>query len=300
MNNQDGFALPLVLGIAVLLTVIVFSISETVSHRIDLVTDLDNQVRAEMKSYSAFNLVLYAMLTARRTPTALVPVVETGGPLAGHPRLNLYGEEIALNPDVSLRLRDTAGMISPHFDSAGLRRFFTKVLDDPDRAAQLADGLADWRDADDFRRLNGAESWDYRAAGLRHQPRNAPVQALNELLLIKGFDPELLDKISNELVYWHPGNVNYLTMSPELLAVFVPDQEQLAQVLARRDEGALNGPLFAAITGIRETEVDFFWPSSLLWLEITARHETGRDRLQAVVASGSGREKPFTILEWRR
>jgi general secretion pathway protein K len=50
----------------------------------------------------------------------------------------------------------------------------------------LADAILDFRDADDDRRPNGAESGDYRAAGQRWGPKNAPLQSVEELGQVLG------------------------------------------------------------------------------------------------------------------
>ncbi len=50
--------------------------------------------------------------------------------------------------------------------------------------------LADWVDADNSPRPNGAEAAAYRAAGRPHGPRNAPLESLSELPLILHMPPE--------------------------------------------------------------------------------------------------------------
>src|SRR6185295_507992 len=49
------------------------------------------------------------------------------------------------------------------------------------RAAALAAAIVDFRDEDDQPTRNGAESAAYRAAGLRHGPKNAPFESVTEL-----------------------------------------------------------------------------------------------------------------------
>ena len=48
--------------------------------------------------------------------------------------------------------------------------------------------LLDWMDADDFVRTGGAEDGYYLAQAAPHRCKNAPLELLDELLLIKGFD----------------------------------------------------------------------------------------------------------------
>src|SRR5207248_8576431 len=63
-----------------------------------------------------------------------------------------------------------------------LRSLMTSVggLDDQ-AASHVVDAILDWRDPDDAKRPNGAEADDYRAAGLKYGPSNAPVETVGEL-----------------------------------------------------------------------------------------------------------------------
>ena len=56
--------------------------------------------------------------------------------------------------------------------------------------------ILDWRDADDETREGGAESREYRSAGLSYEPRNADFESADELRQVLGSErlsPGLLD-----------------------------------------------------------------------------------------------------------
>jgi type II secretory pathway component PulK len=53
-------------------------------------------------------------------------------------------------------------------------------------ARALADALADWIDADDLRRLNGAERTDYAKAGVVGAPANRPFASVDEMSAVLG------------------------------------------------------------------------------------------------------------------
>ena len=57
----------------------------------------------------------------------------------------------------------------------------------------------DWRDPDDLRRPNGAEEADYRAAGLKYKPANAPFETVGELARVLGVTPALYARIADSL-----------------------------------------------------------------------------------------------------
>ena len=49
------------------------------------------------------------------------------------------------------------------------------------RPTACSRAILDWRDPDDLKRPNGAEEADYRAAGLKYKPANAPFETVGEL-----------------------------------------------------------------------------------------------------------------------
>jgi general secretion pathway protein K len=61
-------------------------------------------------------------------------------------------------------------------------------------ADQIKDAILDWADADDLKRLNGAEAAEYRAARLPPPP-NRPFALVDELRLVKGVTPDLARRL---------------------------------------------------------------------------------------------------------
>jgi len=90
--------------------------------------------------------------------------------------------------------------------------------------------LTDWEDPGDEHQLNGAEKsdWFYREKG--YEPKNAPVDTVDELLLIKGWEKEYLygtgtnenvetpiSGIAGQLTTWGDGKINPNSASREVL-----------------------------------------------------------------------------------
>ena len=67
-------------------------------------------------------------------------------------------------------------------------RLFVNWGMSPDDANVAADSLADWADADDNPRSQGAESEYYKGLGYYDFPRNKGFSSLEELLLVRGMD----------------------------------------------------------------------------------------------------------------
>jgi len=124
-----------------------------------------------------------------------------------------------------------------------LRGLFTNVGGaDPDLAAHIADAILDWRDADDLTRPNGAEEADYRAAGLKYKPANAPFETVTELARVMGVTPAIYARVADTLtVHSRQAGINPLTASRNvLLALPNATPEVVDAYLAQRGE-ALQG-----------------------------------------------------------
>ncbi len=99
-----------------------------------------------------------------------------------------------------------------------------------ERWAELIDCFLDWTDGDDVRRLHGAESDDPFYVDRGYRVKNAPLDTLDELLLIKGFDEEVvfgsppgtspeeaMRGIAPWLTTWSHGRININSASREVL-----------------------------------------------------------------------------------
>ncbi|MGW8194167.1 MAG: type II secretion system minor pseudopilin GspK [Desulforhopalus sp.] len=111
------------------------------------------------------------------------------------------------------------------------RAIFTRLLlsgpfqvEDEAQASALVDALVDWIDEDDRESDNGAENGYYQSLEKPYSCKNGPVQSIDELLLVKGFSPQLLygavdraalaDYIT---VYGDDGKININTAPPLIL-----------------------------------------------------------------------------------
>ncbi len=105
---------------------------------------------------------------------------------------------------------------------------------------ELIDCFMDWTDAGDEHRLNGAEESDayYKEQG--YKPKNAPLDTVDELMLIKGFTPaivyggpppdpkgEPLRGIAHLLTTFGDGKVNVNTASREVLLTLTADNGKM-------------------------------------------------------------------------
>jgi general secretion pathway protein K len=89
---------------------------------------------------------------------------------------------------------------------------------DADAAQRLVDAVADWKDADELRRPNGAEAPEYRAAERKYTPSNAPFESVGELRRVLGMTSELYARLAGSLTVYsrYPG-INAQTAPRDVL-----------------------------------------------------------------------------------
>ena len=175
------------------------------------------------------------------------PAVERDDPL-----LSYYNAENDEGYDVELISeggRFNINSILLREDTALLRSLFIKWGLDLDTAQALVDALADWVDADDEVRLNGAESEWYEARGRINQPFNRPFYDLSEMRLVR--DMDLVEALRPDwrdwFTIWSGGLLDLNEARAELIAVAAEVSVEQAAAIPE----IVNGP-----DGILGTEDD--------------------------------------------
>jgi general secretion pathway protein K len=98
--------------------------------------------------------------------------------------------------EYSVRITDEAGKININAitdaSSDILRNLLKNLGVQEEEANTIVDSLLDWKDADDLRHLNGAESDYYMSLPNPYKAKDANFDTVEELLLVKGMTPEIL------------------------------------------------------------------------------------------------------------
>lgn len=203
-----------------------------------------------------------------------------------------------------------------------LQRLFQVVLDcDRIEAQELASSLIDWRDEDsDLTHPSlSAEAPYYAFLSHPYPIKNKDIEVLEELLLVKGFTPEIYSKIKNYVTIYSSGRVNINTapwpvlvacgLSAELATKIVKFRSGQDGIEATFDDRVINSlaelPMFLARDfGLSEEEknelakasADYFTVSSGVFAIQTTARLRGKDMNWNVycVVDRSGK-----ILYWR-
>jgi general secretion pathway protein K len=102
----------------------------------------------------------------------------------------------------------------------------------------IVPSIIDWIDSDDEvttlplikHRNRGAESGYYSRSSIAHECRNAPVEAVEELVGVKGMSPEVLELLRGYLTVYGDGKINLNSASGFVLASL---SEQMDTTLAK-------------------------------------------------------------------
>lgn len=208
---------------------------------------------------------------------------------------------------VTMTIENEAGKIDlNHGHDAHLIGLFEGLGVEPNAAAALVDAIVDYRDADNLRRLNGAEDPDYRAAGLRHEAKDAPFVSVSELALVMGMTPELVRRVAPFVtIYSERPKIDLLTAPAEvLLAVPGIFRQDVERLIAARDELQFKGGFPTSLLPVPQTAEKgvFAMPDRAVYtIRSEARTGAGATFVrETVVAVTKDSAKPYRIYTWSR
>ncbi len=104
----------------------------------------------------------------------------------------------------------------------------------PDATEEIVDAVIDWRDTNSAAEREGAEKDYYERLDIPYPAKDGPLEALEELLLVKNFTKEIFNKWKELLTVYGNGKVNVNTASEEVLKVLGFDDELIQKILAFR------------------------------------------------------------------
>jgi general secretion pathway protein K len=181
-----------------------------------------------------------------------------------------------------------------------LKGLFVNVggLDDI-KASALVDALADWRDADELKRPNGAEASDYRAADAKYTPSNRRFETVGEVTRVLGMTPGLYARVAGSLTVHsgQPGANPHTASRDTLLAFPSATAEVVDDYIARRDEALASDlaiPPFPPAQGFQAAGIP-------VWsIHAQATRPDGVTFVrEAVVRATADVRRPFYALLWR-
>ena len=177
--DQHGFALAAILWLLAGLTILVASVSTSLLAVSRTNRDAEDRLKLLLAEQRALADITYLTGTYK----TLGAGVQVGSKILQIDSSTQY----TLGEGGSVLLQDTLGLValnSPGGDD--VRRLAAVCGARSDHADALADALLDYTDADSLKRLSGAETFEYSAAGMQ-PPRNQPLAETKELWQVFGW-----------------------------------------------------------------------------------------------------------------
>jgi len=187
------------------------------------------------------------------------------------------------------RLVDQQGNPDSVYRDRFVRLCTELALDNPEL---LADALIDWLDPDQDPEQGGAENLDYLALNPPYEATDGPLQSLEELRMVRGFDAETVEQLTPFVNTYGSGALNVNTAAPELLRSWDVDflPGDVENLLAAREEGPIKGledlkdPLGVdAYTALTRYGDQVGVASSFYQISSTGRVNDGTRRMQAII-----------------
>ena len=199
------------------------------------------------------------------------------------------------------------------FDQAGIENT---------RWPELIDCLRDWIDEGDEHRLHGAEKDDAFYDDRSYEVKNAPLDTVDELLMIKGWDENILyggaspdndsvtyTGIAGWLTAWGDGKVNVNTASREVLMTLPEIEEYVIDAILEyrtgvdatpntKDDGFRDVDEVISKTGMSASLRDLITTTERKYLRVVSVGEVEgvRNGIWAVIQAGEGGIVP---VYWR-
>jgi general secretion pathway protein K len=260
-GDPRGFALLIVLWTMVLLALLVTHLTATGRSELRIASNYAGNAQAEAQADGAVF-------------EAAFHVINGDWAADGKPRQLQLGRGT-----VVLALYSESGKVNPNIASVDLLASLLRALGaDPGQANALAAAIADWREAGDQPRPDGAKAPEYRAAGLDHGPPNAPFESLDELGRVLGMTPQLLAALRPHLTLYQFGDPDPASADPVVI-------QALKQLNGQSTQPSFPPGLTAG----------------LQTLTVTAEAHSDSGGLytrRAVVRVGPAFERGFQILVW--
>lgn len=201
--RPQGSVLIVVIWIVLILASLIIVLAHTVRVEAVAANNHVSQVKAEAVANGAIQYVCAYLSQEQGSITYSTSesfeAMEVGDGYFWVLRPNLAGEK-----DYQFGLVDEAGKVN--LNSSSPEQLLEMLLKLPNMTSELANSIIDWQDEDEDVSAGGAEGEYYLLLSDPYQCKNAPLETVEEVLLIKGASPELLygeDTNRNGMLDWN-------------------------------------------------------------------------------------------------
>ncbi|MCG7868478.1 MAG: type II secretion system protein GspK [Candidatus Thiodiazotropha taylori] len=280
-GRNRGVALILVLWMVALLTIIAASFSTQSKVESRLAGNSKAALQAKLLAESGFSRAVMELMV-----------------ISPQQRWNFNGQLYPLQTaqgELEVSIRNASGLLDLNKASSDqLNRLFVLISDDPEERNALVDRLNDWRDADDLRRLNGAEDKDYRAAGYDYTTAGKDLTSLEELAYVMGFDAARVNRLRPYVTLnSDTATVDFRFASEQLTALLTLTGQSSSELTEALDQ------LDSELADLDPSQGGGTSQSKVFRIEVNARtKQGGHARIVADVGLKNRGRRPYSIHSW--
>ncbi len=214
-KREEGVALILTLLITAILVTLIVEVNYSTQVDLRIAGNFRNDLQAGYLAKSGVNIAIsYLKYDVETTDTDSLdedwakpyPPIPVGDGFV----MVLIEDE---NAKINLNELVKGGKVNDQIHDILIRMFDAADVD-----IGILDAVIDWIDPDDDPSPDGAEDYYYGSLDPPYECKNAPLDTLSELLMIKGITDEVYEEISKYLtIYSKEGKININTASKEVL-----------------------------------------------------------------------------------
>jgi general secretion pathway protein K len=283
-TSEQGFVLVAVLWIMAALSALAVIFSVYLSNSAQALAVNDTGLHAETLVSASVELTAYQLLLAG----------DKARPLQGefHYRMD--------NANIAVSFVSEAARIDLNLAPKDLlTSFFSGLGADMENAGQYADRIIGWRTPPKGDAVDDEASL-YRAAGLSYSPRQAPFAHVNELALVLGLPPALIDRaLPFVTIFSGLPKVNVLVAQPEVIAA-LPGMTPSGLRDFLQERPALPNDMATITTALGSAQANAtIEKSDSFRILTTIKFDNGRQTSSEVVIRLGGKKDPYQVLSWQ-
>lgn len=194
LHSRRGFAVLMVMVVVTVLSILAGALAIFLKVESQLAANSNDSEKLLWAGRAGVDRACWILANEPGGPTSLKQIwaggsgtdAETNGPLVG---ISLTGYPVGdCTVDISMEEQESKFNVNTA-DEQLLRQILTAMGAKPDEIATVSDSIQDWIDQDDATKPAGAESDYYQGNVPPYHAKNAPVDDIEELQLIKGVTP---------------------------------------------------------------------------------------------------------------
>jgi len=317
-SNRRGIALILVLLMLSIITAVTLQLNRDSRSEIYEAANLSDGIRLRYVAESGFYAAGAILLADKTSFDSLKEQ------WANTEMLSLKSEALFDNGSFNIAIEDEGGRIPVNRLVSGsgynpqIRDFLLRLLTGQDfrleqrRAEELIDAIKDWIDADDEMTGAGAERGYYAGLDIPYAVKNAPLDCIEELLMIKGVTRELFygteksPGLAQCLTVFGDGKININTAPKPVLgalaAEMTADRVENLDEYRREEKNDLADPGWyrkvPGMTGLNIPAGAIATQSDIFRITVVGIQGRMKERITGVVKRETDRKK-IKLLSWK-